>query len=934
MQAPVPHTGARGACVENVPLSPSPCRSVAGAPCEAHQHSGVSDVVATARMRTWPINVMGRDGLVVSGSSRTRGGDAHDRVRDTRPDCTSAAASSPAPSSCAASRKVQPWSCERAGCPSTTAREHPQPQQVTPSGQRGRLSVLLSTAESETIAAHTRRCSRPRNSQHVDSENTFQAATREDGAPATTAFTRRDPGFAVPSIKAHVDAALFVESFHRLSAAARQGTSPLRHTSVTSSQPRQRTSPCDVPSSTRNTTVITPVSPRSGLPKEESVHRPLEALTLAPNDVLGCVATGSSPDAVHASVHCGVAGTVAEHVHTAEIAHGEGQPTASVVSSPSHHLSRTSSLALAGAVLSPSSRQASLSAVRARLTYSGAEDGGWLNRFSSCFCAEAAQQQQLFLIAQRYHLIQQEEAAAREWFVLDASVHWHHIVGEERAGYRLAKSQQDHCRLPDTSACRVVCTDAFGSDLERARSAELSPSPLPEETLRLVATPPSRQWLWRRPSASSRSLLCPRISVPVSAPDEDDGESRMRSFSMSTSLPRHADHRNGDRVSHDQDVHAGFEEVHRYTAEKKPNSGAKDEAFGDATEEAQERKDFMDDRGHEAASEEPRSSVRSSEVNQRTTSPRRALPFSPSSEGPEGELLARIRDLHYEEEDQRFLLTGDCPPPDVFQRWADRYFEDKRVYFSSAASGAGQSSALRAALSPETAERCCSRSDSPPIVPPTHDGAAFVALAPSDSALARMPAAALHDPSRSPLLSTTAEGEAKQADEEFLRRDGASASWHRLCSEHRRAWAMENFFGTDDAYANYHDEWSAGLARSPLSSSRGQSGLNASGRCAPDPRIFSEGPSAGPQNAFLPLADAAPSSSVPQTTRIEGAATRAKRDFSQQPPKPVTTKSLLFHQMACPTEKTYLAPLGSEREAWQALIDAFIDGLLQIMARE
>ncbi|AYU82212.1 hypothetical protein, unknown function [Leishmania donovani] len=765
----------------------------------------------------------------------------------------------------------------------------------------------------------TRRCSQSRSSQHGESENTFRAATREDAAPASTGFKRRDPVFTVPSTKARVNAALLVEPFHRLSATARQGKSALRHASVTSSQVRQRKSPYDVPPSTRNAAVITPVSPRSGLPQEESAHRLGEAEPLTPDDVLGCASTGSSSHAAHASAHDGVAGAVAERVHGAEIAHGEGRPAASVVSSPSQHLSRTSPLALAGAVPSPSSRQASPSAVRARLTYASAQDDGCFGRLSSRFCAEEAQQQQLLLVAQRCHLIQREEAAAREWLVLDASVQRHHIVCGERAAYRLAKSQQDHRRLPDASAYSVAGADAFGNGLARARSAERSPSPLPEEALQLAATPPSGQRRRRMPSASSRSLLCRGTSVPASAPDEGDGENQLRSFSLSTSLPRLADHRNEDSSPHDQDAPASLEEVHRHAAEKKSNSGEKDEAFGDAAEEAQE---------------EPGFSMRPSEVNQWTTSPPRALPPSSPSEGLEGELLARICDLHNEEEDQRFLLTGDCPPPDVFQRWADRYFEDKRVCFSAAAPSAGHSSAVRAALSPEATERCCSRSDSPAIVPPTYDGAAFIALAPSGSALARIPAAASHDPSRSPLLSATAEGEAKQADEEFLRREGASASWHRLCSEHRRAWAMENFLGTDDTYANYQEGRSAGSARSPLPSSRGQSEFNASGRCAPDPRIFGAGRSAAPQSAFLPPSHAASSSSAPRPTRIEGAAARAKSDFLQQPPKPATTDSSLLRKMACPTEKTYSAPLGSEREAWQALMDAFIDGLLQIMGSE
>nr|CCM18678.1 hypothetical protein, unknown function [Leishmania guyanensis] len=146
---------------------------------------------------------------------------------------------------------------------------------------------------------------------------------------------------------------------------------------------------------------------------------------------------------------------------------------------------------------------------------------------------------------------------------------------------------------------------------------------------------------------------------------------------------------------------------------------------------------------------------------------------------------------------------------------------------------------------------------------------------------------------------------------------------------------MENLLGEDDACASYHERRSAGLARSLLRSPLGKNEFNASGRHAPDPQIFGEGQGAALCSAFsLPLQAAPSPPSAPWTVYIDGAATLAASGFSQQLVESVTGDSSLLHKMAFPTEKTYLAPLGSERNAWQTLMDEFIDGLLRIMTHE
>ncbi|GET91972.1 hypothetical protein, unknown function [Leishmania tarentolae] len=920
--ASVTHMGACGAGEASLPSCSSLCRSVAVTTWESHQHKGASGAVAAARVGAPPMNVMGRGTPVASSSLRMRGGDAHNRVSDVASDCTSAVPSSRAPASCASLLNTQRFGCQRVDCPSTTAEELQQQRQ--PVRQRGQCCALRDRAEHEAISMGTRRCVRPRSSQHMEREYVFQAVIRRDEANALAVLRRKEPAFVVPSTKAHAEAAILVEPCHRLSAAVRRETSPLRHALIASSQVRERTLPCDVPLPSTNTVVMTAVSPRSGFPKKESVDHLLASLQVTPYGLLGCVSTDP--------VHAGITGVVAERVQGTDIAHDEGRSSASVVSSLSHNLSQTSPLGLAGAVPSLPSRQASPSSVCARLTYSSAQDDGCFDRFSPCFCAAEVQQQQLFLAAQRCHLIQREEAAAREWLLLDASVQRHHIVCEERAAYRWVKSHQDHHRLLVTSAHGAVCAGASDNDLVHARSTERSPSPPPDGVFHLVATPPFGKELRRIPSSSPRSLLCAGTFVETNAPHEDNREKRPRGSALPASLHRLYDNCSEGSAPYDQHAPVGFEEVPWYAAEKS-NSWGSDEAFDYTTEEAQAKKDLTDYRCDEAVPRQPRSCMRPVDVKQKTTVPPWALPPSPSGEVLAGELIACIRELHYEEEDQRFLLSGECPPPDVFQRWADRYFEDSRASFALRPSCDRHSLPLGAALSSETTERCCSRSDSPLIAPPTHDDAACVAPVPSDSALAGISAAGSHD-SRGAFLPATVEGESKPAKEELLSREGTSASWHRLCSEHGGVWAMENFLSTDDTYASNHAEGCARSGGSPLPSSPEQSEFNATGRCAPDPRIFGTGLRAAPQSAFLLTSHAAPSASSPWTPQIGGAATDAKSGCSRQLPKPVAADSSLRYMITCPTEKTYLAPLGSEKEAWQALMDAFIDGFLQIMERE
>ncbi|AIO01521.1 hypothetical protein LPMP_332300 [Leishmania panamensis] len=938
--APVAHMGSCGACKPHAQLLTSLYHSVAGTPSEAYQHCGTSATVVTARerMQTRSTNVLGKGGLAVSNSLPTRGGDECDQVRNARPDCTFAAPSSLAISLSADSSSAKHYHRQGIGCSSTT----PQEQQLQPLGQRVRQALLCSTTQGEAVGGRTR-CSSPLpSSKQACSENTFQAGIIVGCAPTTAAFRRKGTSFEAPTTGPHVDSAHLVTPLHDLPAATHQVTSPLRHASVGSSQLRQRTSPCDVLLSKRNATVMPPVLLRSGSPPEESLHN-FEALPLTSDDSLACISASLSPHAVHAVAHGGVGGLVLERVHDADNAHSEGWSFASAVPSLSHHLLQTIPLSHSGAVpsLSPSSRQVSLSAVHAWRTHGRTQDGWRFGHFSSCCpCVEEVQQQQLFLAAPRCDLLQREEAAAREGLALGEGAQLHHIICRERAAYRLVDSQQHHRRLPDTSIYNTVCSDATDKDLVSAHSAQLSLPALPGEARSLTAMPQSTQRLQRIPSAGLRPLLCLLTPISVEAHDEDE-EKRLRSFSLSTSPSppggapsRLSNCRSKVSAPHDQVALVGVEEVRWLSGEDKFDS-AEDAALSNVVEGEPEQNDFIRYSCHEAAPEGPTTSMCSSDPNQRTASPQSALPPSSPCVGLEGRLLACIRSLYYEEEDLRFLLTGECPPPDVFQRWADRYFQEQRASLSPVAACASQDSVLPAALSPESVQRSGSRSSSPPIMPLTHGGGASVVLAPVDSALSRIPAVGSHDSSIGPLLSVVGEEEAKQADTESLWRESTSSSRHRLCSEHRRAWAMENLLGEDDACASYHERRSAGLARSLLRSPLGKNEFNASGRHAPDPQIFGEGQGAALCSAFsLPLQAAPSPPSAPWTVHIDGAATLAASGFSQQLVESVTGDSSLLHKMAFPTEKTYLAPLGSERNAWQTLMDEFIDGLLRIMTHE
>ncbi|KAG5469147.1 hypothetical protein LSCM4_02545 [Leishmania orientalis] len=933
-QLPVTEKGARAPYVTHAPSAPPLYRSVARAHARAYQHCSVSAAVtaATEGLQTEPINAMISDIVFTSSSVCMRCGDAHGRENNARPEFTSTALSSPAPSSCADLSDAQRCGRQRAGSPPATAHQQQQAR-LRPSGQRVGGSLLLGMVQDEAAGMRTRWNSPPPSPQHVCGEANAPAGFTGNWAPGWVALKRKDTAFSAPPTKSHVDPALLATPFQPLSAAAQQTASLSRHAILTSSQVRQRALPREASLSMRNAAATTVVPSRNGIRVEDSVHRRLEALPLSPDITLACVPVDST-DTPHAVASCGVAALEAQRLQGTESAPGEGSPSVSAVSS-SHHLTRPSPLVLPDVVSLPPSLQASPSMVRARLAHGGAQEDWCFGRSSSVRPrAEEVRQKQALLVAQRRRLIEREEAVAREWLVLGARVQLQHIACQERAAYRLFESRKYPRRFPETFAHSGAIAGAVDHHLARACAAQLCPPALPEEVCPLAAAPLSIQPLRRSPSASSRPLLCRRTPMAAEAHEEDDEKSRLRSFSLSTSscrpgcsLPRFSDGRDGGGALHAPDAPAGVEVVRWPDAEDVCSSGKEEEALRDKAEGAQEYVGAISCGCHEAAPEDPTTSMRPSKANQRMASLQPARPSSPCHEGHDGGLLARIRDLQYEEEDLRFLLTGDCPPPHVFHRWANRYFEGHRASFSSATAAVSQTSVQHASLSPEAVERCCSRSFSPPVVPSAYGGAASVVCPPDDGVVARVFPAASRGSSRSSLLPP--------ADESLLWSEGSSVSRHRLCSEHRRAWAMENILSDDDACATYDERRRAGLAPSRSQSLLGRSEWNASGRYAPDPRIFSAGHCAAPLSACtLPSYAALSSSSTPRSISVEGAPPPSTSDYPRQRPTSMTPDSSSLHKMAPPTEKTYSTPLGSERDAWQTLMDKFIDGLLQIIERE
>ncbi|KAG5469851.1 hypothetical protein CUR178_01992 [Leishmania enriettii] len=943
-QLPVTEKGGRAPYVTHAPSALPLYRSVALAHARAYRHCSASAAVtaATEELQTEPINTIISDIVFTSSSVCMRCGDAHGREHNARPEFTSTALSSPAPSSSADLSDAQRCGRQKAGSPPAPAHEQQQQGQLRPSGQRVGGSLLLGMVQHEAAGMRTRWNSPLPSLQHVCGEENAPAGFTGNRAPGWVALKRKNTAFAAPPAKPHVDPALLATPFQPLCATAQQTTSPSRHAILTSSQMRQRALPRQASLSMRNATSTTVAPSRNGFRVEDSVHRRLETLPPAPDITLAHVPVDST-HTPHAVASCGVVALEAQRHQGTESAPGEGSPSVSAVSSSSHRLTRTSSLVLPDVVSLPPSLQASPSMARARLEYGDAQEDWCFGRSSSVHPrAEELRKKQALLVAQRGRLIEREEAVAREWLVLGARVQLQHIACQERAAYRLFELRKYPRRFPEASAHSGAIAGAADRHFARVRAAQLCPVALPEERCPLAATPLSAQPLRRSRSASSRPLLRQRTPVAAEAHEEDDEKSRLRSFSLSTSscrpgcsLPRFSDGRDGGGALHAPDAPASVEVVRWPDAEDVCSSGKEEEALRNKAEGAQEYIGAISYGCHEAAPEDPTASMRPSKANQRMASLQPARTSSPCHEGHDGGLLARIRDLQYEEEDLRFLLTGDCPPPHVFYRWANRYFEGHRASFPSATAEASQTSVQHASLSPEAVERCCSRSFSPPVVPSAYGGAASVVCPPDDGVAARVFPATSRGSSKSPLLLPADAVVTKQADELLLWSEGSSASRHQLCSEHRRAWAMENILSDDDACTTDDERRRAGLAPSRSQSLLGRSECNASGRHAPDPQIFSAVHCPAPLSACtLPSYAALSSSPTPRPISVEGAPPPATSDYPHQRPNSMASGSSSLHKMAPPTEKTYSTPLGSERDAWQTLMDKFIDGLLQTIERK
>ena len=298
-----------------------------------------------------------------------------------------------------------------------------------------------------------------------------------------------------------------------------------------------------------------------------------------------------------------------------------------------------------------------------------------------------------------------------------------------------------------------------------------------------------------------------------------------------------------------------------------------------------------------------------------------------------------LQDLEDDEEDARYLLTGECPPPHVFRRWADRF--------------------LHAQRSP----RGISPAPSPEAAAPAPQDATLSEVSPSDARSfsgngrhsTGSPEAFLSTAKRRATAGQATAAETT-AEPSFSPDNRRSISQQRLCSERNRARMFESFVG------DVEEVRASGGALQPSKDGEphATSEYNASGRDAPDPQIFSEenrlqespfsqvergdDSEAGvPSPYYTDGPSALNVTALPEESCAESVE-RTSDDSSERrlsPPLVVVEAEAVsaaataaFAPFAYPSEKTYDVPFGSERDAWQELMDKFIEGLVKLMSYE
>ncbi|KPA81092.1 hypothetical protein ABB37_04450 [Leptomonas pyrrhocoris] len=317
--------------------------------------------------------------------------------------------------------------------------------------------------------------------------------------------------------------------------------------------------------------------------------------------------------------------------------------------------------------------------------------------------------------------------------------------------------------------------------------------------------------------------------------------------------------------------------------------------------------------------------------------------------------ICLLRDVQSDEEDARYLLTGNCPPPHVFQRWADRFLREQQ-HTAAQTTGGGEEERRHekgSTPSPDASEPTIHTTE---VQSAAKRGMGVLEIdlcmdSQSDRRSLESPATAREvsrrkDVPEKPLAAMASEASASC--------DGdRSTSRQRQCSERYRDGVLRSFCA--DLDDGGHAVWPSGERDSSrlreVDGADVDREYNATGRYAPDPQFFDEdgcllrSPSSLRSSSAL-LNDASPTLLFPSDMAGPSAANvTALPESTSTDALPVTDAETLaasfsappaaaFAPLTYPSEETYDAPCGSERNAWQMLMDDFIEGLVKLMRDE
>lgn len=607
----------------------------------------------------------------------------------------------------------------------------------------------------------------------------------------------------------------------------------------------------------------------------------------------------------------------------------------------------------------------------------------------------AARQQEPLFFLQRCHLLFQAEAAAREWAEVDASVQLHHIACEERLGYRVAEAAQYRRRLqmavPYQPACVLQPCDLITPPPPSLRERRSPPEAAPVFCAAVAATRAETaaftcaQGRRRMPSTSSLPPLSPRGKVEFSVEDTGDDEEEdavspkscdsEAMLSLSTSPPPLREGRAVSPGEHEAFKDSGSSQSDTeavaapdFAAEASMESGEWEDASEEnelekvdenvsATEEAA----ALAEEHSPAACEADTTNFLLAAVPPSFTGSRNATRRSPPLRLqaqppplPASVLLPpALLELQHDEEDARYLLSGECPPPHVFQRWTERFLRDQPPHPEQLAVKERESDAQHdvqhqppqrgeGGPSPEATEPMASSAGGEAVVcgvevRTSTEAAASTTTSPSpDSRWDASPAA-----------------EAAATAALALQEGGRSMSRQRQCSERNLAWVMESFLddvsGCDGGAATGPRE-TAAYEDDVGDDSGGKQEYNATGRYAPVPKFFGEDRSVEGNASAEESPGASSTSPSPSHTQdmyaamnetampIEGLSASADAKETDAAAAAavelVDLPSTTTMPIDYPSEESYEAPCGSERDAWLMLMDDFIEGLVKLMSSE